>query len=42
MLRKEPHGRPRHNNNNNNIAVDRKEIGWSSMDLIGVAQDRDK
>jgi hypothetical protein len=36
-----PLGRPRHNWVDN-IKMDHREIGWSSMDWIDLAQDRDQ
>jgi hypothetical protein len=39
-IRKEPLGRPRHIWENN-IKMGLREIGWSGMDWIDLAQDRD-
>jgi hypothetical protein len=38
---KRPLGRPRYRWTNN-IQMDLGEIGWGSVDWIGLAQDRDK
>jgi hypothetical protein len=38
---KKPLGRPRHRRGNN-ITINVKEIGWSGMDWIDLAQDRDQ
>jgi hypothetical protein len=39
--RRTPLGRPRHTWEDN-IKMDLREIGWDGVDMIGLAQDRDK
>jgi hypothetical protein len=39
--RKRPSGRPRHRRMDN-IKMDIRETGWSGMDWIGLAQDKDQ